>query len=106
MFDLDAVLCITLGLLILISAGLSLHPKNYYSRQVKVLKAFPRIIVGIQFIVLPTLANDIVIVTPTGNPFTVATELRAVAWALVILFGSEVLVQLMNILYGRAEVRK
>lgn len=104
MVNLDIILCVALAVLLFASAGLSLHPMNKYSRQVKVLKAVPRVVLGLQFLVVPLLLDDISVHVQFSDLFTVSDEIRAIMWSLIILFSAEVVVQFLNVRYGRAEI--
>lgn len=80
-----SIFIICLGVLFIISAFISLHPGNKYSTYTKMLKFFPRLILGIALVF--SFISDFSIGIILGFSF--------------IFMFSEVIVQLINIKYGR-----
>jgi len=76
-----------LGILFIISAFISIHPFNKYSIYTKTLKFFPRLVLGI------ALLSSIICLCET----TIGIIL---GFSFIFMF-SEVVVQLLNLKYGR-----
>ncbi len=103
MLNLDLFLCLILAGFLFASAGLALHPANKYSRNTKILKTAPRIILGFQFLIIPFLLDDITLTAPAGDLFTMSAQVRAIMWSLIVLFAAETVIQYLNVRYGRHE---
>lgn len=78
----------SLGLMFIISALLTLNPRNKYSLYTKMLKFFPKLILGVALISFPLIGID---------QFNVGILL---GFSFIFIF-SEIIIQLMNIHYGR-----
>lgn len=103
MVNLDVILTILIGIFCFVSAILAADSRNKYSRQVKLLKILPRIFLGLQFLLIPVLYDDVVL-TLTEH-FSVSSEIRVILWGVLMLFCTESLIQFLNIKYGRAEIK-